>query len=86
MVASGQELVVSVAEAKAHLSELLSAVEAGGIVTISRRGKPVARVSAVDRVREPIDVAALRRLTAGQPVAAASSGDVLRRMREDARY
>lgn len=49
-------------EAKTHLSELISAVEAGEMVTITRRGRPVARlmpfsensserVAAVDRIR-----------------------------------
>ena len=33
---------VSVAEAKAHLSELLDRVERGEEVVITRRGKPVA--------------------------------------------
>jgi len=49
-------------EAKTHLSELIAAVEAGEVVTITRRGRPVARlmpiaessaerVSAVERIR-----------------------------------
>ena len=37
---------VSVAEAKAKLSEILKQVEAGENVAITRRGKPVAVVSA----------------------------------------
>jgi prevent-host-death family protein len=37
---------VSVAQAKAHLSELLNRVEAGEEVIITRRGKPVARIQA----------------------------------------
>ena len=36
----------SVAEAKAHLSELLDRVEAGEDVVITRRGVPVARLRA----------------------------------------
>lgn len=35
---------VGLAEAKAHLSALLDAVEAGEEVVITRRGQPVARV------------------------------------------
>lgn len=35
---------VSVAEAKAQLSALIAAVEAGGEVTITRHGQPVARL------------------------------------------
>jgi prevent-host-death family protein len=48
-------------EAKTHLSELLAAVEAGETVTITRRGKAVARLVPVkgDGARR---LAALRRL------------------------
>jgi prevent-host-death family protein len=35
-------------EAKTHLSELLAAVEAGARVTITRRGKPVARLVPIE--------------------------------------
>lgn len=54
----------SVAAAKARLSSLLAEVEAGHDVTITRRGKPVARLTAVVAVpseaRPPFDLAALR--------------------------
>lgn len=36
-------------EAKTHLSELIAAVEAGETVTITRRGRPVARLMPVAR-------------------------------------
>ena len=36
---------IPVAEAKAHFSELLKAVEQGEEVVITRRGRPVARIS-----------------------------------------
>jgi prevent-host-death family protein len=36
----------SVAEAKSHLSALLSEIEAGEEVVITRRGKPIARLIA----------------------------------------
>lgn len=35
-------------EAKTHLSELLAEVEAGARVTITRRGKPVARLVPIE--------------------------------------
>ncbi len=44
---------VSVAEAKAKLSEILKQVEAGENVTITRRGKPVAVLSPSAKVYEP---------------------------------
>jgi len=85
-VTVSDERIVSVAEAKAHLSELLADVEAGATVKITRRGKPVATVSAIEQPRKPIDVAAMRRLTEGHPVARTRAGDLLRQMRDDARY
>lgn len=48
-------------EAKTHLSELLADVEAGAIVTITRRGKPVARLVPVT-ASAPDRLAAIRRL------------------------
>ncbi len=35
---------ISLADAKAHLSELVDRVEAGASIGITRRGKPVARL------------------------------------------
>lgn len=42
---------VTVHEAKTHLSRLLQEVEAGGSVVITRRGKPVAALRAVQPER-----------------------------------
>ena len=41
------ERQATVHQAKTHLSRLLAEVEAGGTVVITRRGKPVARLEAV---------------------------------------
>ena len=38
---------VNLAEAKAHLSELVARAEAGETIQISRRGKPVAQLNRV---------------------------------------
>ena len=46
--------VINLADAKAHLSELVDGVEAGDSVDITRRGKPVARLTAVTKPRRPI--------------------------------
>jgi len=74
---------VSVAEAKARLSEILTEVEHGGEVVITRRGKPIARVSRVQRRREPIDFATMDALRARQPLAKESSVDLIRKMRDE---
>lgn len=39
---------VNIAEAKAHLSDLVARAEAGETTQISRRGKPVAQISIAD--------------------------------------
>ncbi len=44
---------VNVAEAKAKLSELLARVEAGEEITISRAGKPIARLVAAPADEAP---------------------------------
>ncbi len=45
---------VSVAEAKAHLSELLDQVDAGEEVMVTRRGKPIARISGIGKKYKPL--------------------------------
>jgi len=50
---------VNLGEAKARLSELVARAEAGETVYIKRRGKPVARLVAVENPREKVDTAML---------------------------
>ena len=76
---------VSVAEAKAHLSELLKAVEAGETISITRRGRPVASLAPVRREARPVDIAWVQDATAGMSFSEVSAVDVVREMR-DARY
>ena len=76
----------SIVEAKAHLSELIEMVAAGDEVSITRRGKPVARLTPASAPKKKIDAAALRRLTEGMQVQGESSGDFMRRFRDDERY
>lgn len=52
--------IVSVAEAKAHLSALLDAVQAGEEIVITRRGQPVARLHA-ERSDDAPDFSVFRR-------------------------
>jgi prevent-host-death family protein len=47
-------VTVSLAEAKAHLSELLDNVEGGEGVVITRHGRPVAHLSAVVPPKRPV--------------------------------
>jgi prevent-host-death family protein len=77
---------VKLADAKAHLSELVDRVEAGGSVDITRRGKAVARLSAVATPRKRIDAALLQALTATMPAQAEDAADLVRSMRDGDRY
>jgi prevent-host-death family protein len=77
---------ISLADAKAHLSELVDRVEAGESVDITRRGKPVARLTAVARARKRIDRRMLQALTAALPPQAEAAADLVRRMRDGDRY
>jgi prevent-host-death family protein len=77
---------INLVDAKAHLSELVDRVQAGDSIDITRRGKPVARLTAVAKARKPIDAARLRSLTAGMPAQAESAADLVRSMRDGDRY
>ena len=77
---------VSIAEAKAHLSELVDRAEAGEIVRITRRGKLVARLVPPEPKKKRIDVEALRRLTESSPWQPESAGEFIRKMRDEDRY
>ena len=77
---------INLADAKAHLSELVDRVEAGDSIDITRRGKPVARLTAVARPRKRIDAALLQSLTATMPPQAQSATDLVRSMRNGDRY
>jgi len=61
---------VSLADAKAQLSELVDRAAAGEAVCITRRGKAVAQLTAVDAPKKRIDVAALRAITDAMPLSA----------------
>lgn len=77
---------INLADAKAHLSELVDRVEAGDSIEITRRGKPVARLTSVERPRKPIDAAALRALTATLGPPPQTAADLVRSMRDGDRY
>lgn len=80
------ERTVSIAEAKARLSELVAAAEAGEDVVISKRGKPVAQLVALRQPRQPVDLAWLRSRTAQLPTSTVDSADLVREMRDGDRY
>lgn len=77
---------VSLAEAKARLSELIARAQAGETVSITKRGKTVARIVAAEQPRKRIDVKALRDLTSGMRKQSEPAGEFVRRMRDESRF
>ena len=78
------ESTISLANAKAHLSELAERAAAGESILITKRGKAVVRLSSVAAPKKPVDATALRAVTDAQRNF--TDETILRRMREDARY
>ena len=72
---------VSLAQAKANLSQLIDQVEAGEELVITRHGRPVAKVTAVRPARGLTP--SLAEFRAGLPRRKGSSAALLRRMRDE---
>ena len=77
---------INLADAKTHLSELVDRVEAGDSIDITRRGKPVARLTSIATKRKPIDIGGLSALTATMLRQPESAAEVVRSMRDGDRY
>lgn len=77
---------INLADAKAHLSELVDRVEAGDSIEITRCGKPVALLTAIAQPRKPINTNALKALSSAMPPQSQSAEALVRAMREDDRY
>jgi len=77
---------ISLADAKAQLSDLVERAIRGEDVRITRRGKPVARLVGIHREPKPIDFAAIRALVDQLPEPNEPIESGLRAMRDDARY
>ncbi|MHA7834869.1 MAG: type II toxin-antitoxin system Phd/YefM family antitoxin [Algiphilus sp.] len=77
---------VTLAEAKARLSEITERAAAGEEWVITKRGRPVGRLSPVASSKRRVDVARLRALTSSMRAAPAQSTEVVSDMREGARY
>ena len=74
---------VSVAEAKAHLSELLDAVEKGEHVEITRRGRPIADIVPKQRQRKPITMEWFEEITKDMQPSRIDSAELIREMRDE---
>jgi prevent-host-death family protein len=78
------ESTVTLAEAKARLSELAERAASGESILITKHGKAVVRLSRASLPKKPIDARALQAVTDAQHCAADEG--FMRRVREDARY
>ena len=72
---------VTLADAKAHLSRLIDQVEAGNEVIITRRSKPVARITPVGTPRKPLQ--SLAAFRARMPKARKPSAELIRELRDE---
>jgi len=77
---------ISIAAAKARLSELVDSAEAGDQICITRRGRPAAKLVAAEKAPVPIDMARLKSVTAKMPKQRQSAGALIRKMRDEDRY
>ncbi len=78
---------ISLANAKARLSEIVTRAAAGELIRITRRGKPVVQLSAVQPpTKKKIDVDAIERLTAGWPSHGETDDEFIRLFRDGERY
>ena len=75
-------VTVSLAQAKARLSELMDKVEAGQEVVITRRGKAVAHLSAVVLPRKPLPLRDLARFRETMPRLRRPAAEFLREARD----
>ena len=73
---------MSLAHAKAHLSELLNTVESGEEVVITRHGHPVARVLPAAPVKQMLPLQHLAKLRQQVPAWQAGSAVLLRELRD----
>lgn len=73
---------ISLAHAKAHLSELLNTVESGEEVVITRHGRPVARVLRANPIKQPLPLQRLAELRQQVPAWQGNSAAMLRELRD----
>jgi prevent-host-death family protein len=76
-------LHVNLANAKSRLSELVDRVEKGEEIVITRHGRPVARLSALERPKKPIP--SMAEFRARMPKLKESLSESLRKVRDEQR-
>lgn len=78
--------MVSIREAKAHLSDLAERASQGTPVVIAKHGKPTARLVPAHPPRKPIELAQLQALTRNAKRQPETASRTIRRLRDQTRY
>jgi prevent-host-death family protein len=76
-------VIVNLAQAKAHLSELLDKVEAGEEVVVTRHGRAVAHILPVSRPKHALGLDDLAAFRATMPPLRHPSAELLREARDE---
>jgi prevent-host-death family protein len=76
-------VTVNLAQAKAHLSELLDKVEAGEEVVVTRHGRAVAHILPASRPKHPLRLDDLAAFRATMPGLRRPSSELLREVRDE---
>jgi prevent-host-death family protein len=76
-------MTVNLAQAKAHLSELLDKVEGGEEVVITRHGRAVAHIRPAERHKQPPALEDLAAFRATMPRLRRPSAELLREARDE---
>lgn len=74
---------MTVANAKAHFSEMLDQVEAGEEIVITKHGQPVARIVGLHMKQKPLPKKKLEAFRASLPSGQTPSAVLLRQLREE---
>jgi len=77
-------VTVNLAQAKAHLSELLDRVESGEEVVVTRHGRAVARILSTIRPKQPLPLDELAAFRTTMPRLRRPSAELLREARDGA--
>ncbi len=72
---------VTVAETKAHLSEILTQIEQGEKVTITRRGTPIAQMTSISASKQPLSSLARHRQSLPQSISPGTK--ILKELRDE---
>jgi prevent-host-death family protein len=77
---------INAREARAQISRLLDAVEAGEEIIIQRNGKPIARLAPIDAPETSAHFPDRRAFRKQFPASRKDSGDFVRELRDDERF